>query len=74
MKKHIAAQVAAAALVVAGVSVSAPASADRAAHPSNADKCENLRGHQYQTQRRVVWRWKVRTPEAGDCRRIEAIF
>lgn len=56
-----------------GLAVAGPAqAADRPVMPEKAgeDRCANLRGVQLPVQRRGSWRWMVKTPERGDCRRI----
>lgn len=55
---------------IAATCLAGSASAADRAEVSGFDRCANLKGEQLEVQKRVVWRWKVRTPEAGDCRRI----
>lgn len=56
------------------LAVAAPAQADKAllSERDTTDRCPNLRGEQLRAEKLHTWRWKVKTAERGDCRRLWA--
>jgi len=70
MRNSFAAMLAAAAILLAGAG---DADATRPIVKPPVDRCDDLRGMQDDGSRGVFWRWKVKTPERGDCRRLSPL-